>query len=201
MQQKKIFFSSKKILFKSLYANIAQSKNRKIIIAGGSSIRGFYKYINQLKRGFCLSDERILNIDDYQSNYFQISQIVKNRKKIIWPNYKFFQIKTVQEKLNYTNKCLSNQLFDLSILTIGDDGHVASIFDNTLINNYLCSKKTLISKNNNENFERISLSLSMINKVKKNIIIIIGKKKIKLINTFKSYPFKLIKNSTFLMAN
>ena len=86
----------------------------------------------------------------------------------------------------------------MSILTIGEDGHIASIFKKNLKKS-LKEKSISSIKNKKEKFYRISVSLKKINSIKKNIIVIIGKKKSLLLKK-KNLPFLKVKNSIIFLT-
>ena len=73
---------------------------------------------------------------------------------------------------------------NLAFLSVGDDGHIASIFNNSK----LCSKINpfFISKIDKENFFRISFTLQYLLKIDQVIFVITGKKKYFLIENIKS---------------
>ena len=83
-------------------------------------------------------------------------------------------------------------------MTIGENGHIASIFDKNLQKS-LEDKEISVMKKESERFRRISISLKKINKIKKNFIVIIGGKKLKLLNK-KNLPFAAVKNSIIFVT-
>ena len=194
-----VFFASKESLFKRLdqeILKISKKTKKNILVAGGNSIKNFYPYLNNYKHNLILSDERVVDERSKNSNYNNLSKFVIDKKKIIWPNKNFYQLNSVQKKIDYSEKFLAKNRLFFSILTIGEDGHIASIFYENLQKS-LKDKEISSIKIKSEKFIRISISLKKINNIKKNFILILGKKKCKLLNK-KNLPFCKIKNSIIL---
>jgi len=85
---------------------------------------------------------------------------------------------------------------DIVLLTLGDDGHIASIFN---YSDVLFDKKSkfFISNKNNESFSRISMTPNFIKKSRKIYLLVYGKKKITLFKSiikkkYNKYPVNLI---------
>ena len=200
-KKKIVFFSSKKNLFNALnqeILKISQKKAKNILVAGGNSIRDFYPYLDNYKHNLILSDERIVAKKSKNSNYNNLSRSLIDKKKIIWPNKNFYQFNLTKKKIEYSEKFLATKKISFSILTIGEDGHIASIFDKNLQKS-LEDKEISVMKKESERFRRISISLKKINKIKKNFIVIIGGKKLKLLNK-KNLPFAAVKNSIIFVT-
>ena len=196
LENQKFQFGSKEKIFKRVNLEILKTSNltnNNIIISGGKSIIGFYKYLNNFKAKIILSDERVVKKNSKMSNYKNIIGYVDNIKRLTWPNEKFYQIKDLKKKIKYSEDIISKKKISMSILTIGEDGHIASIFKKNLKKS-LKEKSISSIKNKKEKFYRISVSLKKINSIKKNIIVIIGKKKSLLLKK-KNLPFLKVKNS------
>ena len=197
-----VFFSNKKNLFKKLnqeILKISQKYTKNILIAGGSSIKKFYPYLNDYKHNLILSDERIVGKSSQNSNYNNLCKYIKNKEKILWPNKIFYKSNLDKKKIIYSKKFLTKKKLSFSILTIGEDGHIASIFNKNLKKS-LNEKCISVVKKKKEKFKRISISLKKINTIKKNFVVVIGKKKKKLLNQ-KRLPFNIVKNSIIFATN
>jgi 6-phosphogluconolactonase/glucosamine-6-phosphate isomerase/deaminase len=136
-------------------------KSKKIIITSGKTIAPIYKNIDKLNfenKLFYLSDERLVSYNSKLSNFRNISKynfVNKNKLFHFNINKKFSKKKTDF----FLNKISKIKKFDFSILTVGNNCHIASIFfDNkTKLNQYYFFNKV----------DRVSLSLKIINKSKK----------------------------------
>ena len=146
------------------------------VLTGGESPIKLYKYlarnkkINWKKIDFFIGDERFVKESSKNSNIGMCKKYLLNKIKI--SKNQIYNISTQkltisQSVVEYENKIknyFSNKKvkFDLVVLGIGNDGHIASLFKNN------------IQKKNNKNvkfvkrkdFFRISLTLKCINKSK-----------------------------------
>tara|TARA_B100000965_G_scaffold396771_1_gene412186 strand:+ start:619 stop:1296 length:678 start_codon:yes stop_codon:yes gene_type:complete len=146
------------------------------VLTGGDSPIKLYKYlardkkINWRKIDFFIGDERFVKESSKNSNIGMCKKYLLNKIKI--SKNQIYNISTQkltisQSVVEYENKIknyFSNKKvkFDLVVLGIGNDGHIASLFKNN------------IQKKNNKNvkfvkrkdFFRISLTLKCINKSK-----------------------------------
>ena len=187
------------------------------VLTGGDSPIKLYKYlardkkINWRKIDFFIGDERFVKESSKNSNIGMCKKYLLNKIKI--SKNQIYNISTQkltisQSVVEYENKIknyFSNKKvkFDLVVLGIGNDGHIASLFKNN------------IQKKNNKNvkfvkrkdFFRISLTLKCINKSKNIFLWAPGEKKsiIKKILTDKKlkYPASFLrkKNNYLFYSN
>ena len=187
------------------------------VLTGGDSPIKLYKYlarnkkINWKKIDFFIGDERFVKESSKNSNIGMCKKYLLNKIKI--SKNQIYNISTQkltisQSVVEYENKIknyFSNKKveFDLVLLGIGNDGHIASLFKNN------------IKKKNNKNvkfvkrkdFFRISLTLKCINKSKNIFLWAPGEKKsiIKKILTDKKlkYPASFLrkKNNYLFYSN
>ena len=187
------------------------------VLTGGDSPIKLYKYlardkkINWRKIDFFIGDERFVKESSKNSNIGMCKKYLLNKIKI--SKNQIYSISTqkltiIQSVVEYENKIknyFSNKKvkFDLVVLGIGNDGHIASLFKNN------------IQKKNNKNvkfvkrkdFFRISLTLKCINKSKNIFLWAPGEKKsiIKKILTDKKlkYPASFLrkKNNYLFYSN
>jgi len=164
------------------------------ILSGGNSPRPLFRRISQHKECFkktifLMSDERIVDIEDSESNegeFLRLSNISKD-------NLISLRSKKIIQKLNDISS------YDLAVLGMGDDGHFASIFPDCLnTSEAISSQNNIISfEDEHLNFARISLSLNEILKAKKIILIASSKNKQTILSDNKGLPVHhLLKKSS-----
>jgi|LULK01.1.fsa_nt_gb 6-phosphogluconolactonase/glucosamine-6-phosphate isomerase/deaminase len=164
-----------------------------IFLTGGNSINKIYEKFkdynyNFLKNKIYLTDERITK-DYSQTNE---NKIYRYFNPNITENF-FYKKKKFQYKKFYF---LNNLLFKKFIIfcSLGNDGHIASLF-----NNFNSNKNYILSKSINHSFNRVSISSKIFSKSKLTVLFVIGKKKSKVLeNILKKRnsrePFYLLKN-------
>ena len=114
LENQKFQFGSKEKIFKRVNLEILKTSNltnNNIIISGGKSIIGFYKYLNNFKAKIILSDERVVKKNSKMSNYKNVIGYVDNIKRLTWPNEKFYQIKDLKKKIKYSEDIISKKKF------------------------------------------------------------------------------------------
>lgn len=155
-------------IFKEILAVIKIKNSPCFILSGGNSPRYLFENISQYRSyfnqsTFLMSDERIVEIDDSNSNEGEFLRI---------SNIPMRNIISLRER-NIISKLKKISCYDLSVLGMGVDGHFASIFPNCKNTSFaLNSKQAIISfEDKHLNFMRISLSLNEILKSKKIILI------------------------------
>lgn len=195
-----------KIIFKKYEKNIyidqyvinriinTSNSNRKIniLISGGKTFDGFYKNIIKSKINlsnitFIMSDERLVNSNSETSNIYNIkknliSKMPKDqRPKILLLPNNYMDISNKSLSNIYGNTIPPAHKIEFSLLGVGIDGHIASIFFDK--NEVVCKNRyILMSKNNNENFTRISVNLNYLCKIKDNYVVINNENKKNILN-------------------
>jgi len=108
-----------------------------VILAGGKTPLPVYEKLAEQKLPwdrihFFLSDERYVPLDSDQSNFRNINEVLFSRAKIPSSNVHYVDtslpVEKACEKYERGIRSATDQ-FDLAILGMGPDGHVASIFD------------------------------------------------------------------------
>ena len=161
--------NSNDLLFFKFKKKLLRKKN--IYISGGKSLNHFLyklKKIKNISAKFYLTDERLTNLKS-KSNIHNIDRIIK--KKFIEFDYHSVNKNQI---LNYCTKKLPNP--DYTVMGIGEDGHIASIFKINKGN-----KKFIKTKKKQENFYRISMSEQLILKSREIYFYINNKQKNKYI--------------------
>lgn len=163
----------------TLFNNLHQPISR-IVLSGGSTPMSFYKRLSEIdikwsNYEITLSDERDVEILDPLSNEGSIKAIINNNSF----NRSFISLVTegAQSRLDLIKS------YDLCILGMGDDGHIASIFPNmSNLSEALHHKSSLINLNDGyPDVSRLTMTLNEINKSKQIILLIKGEKKFNLL--------------------
>jgi len=140
----------------SLYLSKSLNKRKNnIVLSGGKSLKNFYKFFlkyaerNKINLNIFLSDERCLNFPNKNLNQNLFSKF-KNFAPIILPNKTFSKCASLYEKK-------ITKFPNFILLSVGNDGHIASIFENS---EALKSKKKMIFLDRKyHGFRRITLTL------------------------------------------
>ena len=165
-----------------------EKKNKKFsfVLAGGKSPVKLYKFLSKAKINWnsidlFWGDERYVSNKSINSNFKMVYENLIKKIKIDKKN--LFSVNTKKNspknsaldyqkriKKYFRNKRIS---FDLILLGLGHDGHVASIFPNHLHFN----KEKIVYDVDRKNFKRITLSMNTINNSKQIILWLNNKKK------------------------
>ena len=163
----------------TLFNNLHKPISR-IVLSGGSTPMSFYKRLSETdikwsNYEITLSDERDVEILDPLSNEGSIKAIINNNSF----NRSFISLvkEGAQSRLDLIKS------YDLCILGMGDDGHIASIFPNmSNLSEALHHKSSLINLNDGyPDVSRLTMTLNEINKSKQIILLIKGEKKFNLL--------------------
>ena len=169
-------------IYSFLKINKTIKKNRSIVLVGGktssvlfrdSSFRNLiFKHFNE----FFLGDERCHKNSKY-SNYSKLKEELFRFQKT--KTYKFYKIFYPEKNINDLSYLYSHKIpssVDLIILSVADDGHIASLFPNSF--DAKTKTRTILVKNSPKPPKlRISISPKVIMSAKKVIVIASGYKK------------------------
>lgn len=181
MKIKIIYF--KKLYFKNIFNIFINILNQYsiILISGGKSIKKIIQnsktkiFINK-SRTIILSDERMYNkINDARTNYSNLKKNFFSYLKFLKLNFIYFQLNLKKEALvkNFIYK-INNKLPKVAILSLGNDGHICSIFRHE---KQLVEYKYLNIVKPKYKIKRISINLKFLKKIKKIYLIVYGSKK------------------------
>jgi len=189
------------------------NKRFSFVMTGGKSPINLYKSLSKLNIDwknidFFWADERFISQTSKHSNFKLIKQnLLKNikikKKQIFFIDTKkksaFLAAKDYEKKIKtYFNQ--KNYSFDLVLLGMGNDGHIASIFP---------EDKEILNRNITRNvyrsdFDRITIGLDLINKSKKICLWLPTIRKSRRFDMFKKIKKKPInylkKNSTEIFS-
>jgi len=179
-----------------------------VLISGGNSIKKITKKFNNkiyIKKNssIFLSDERLYNnLNDLRTNY-------SNLKKNFFSVYKFLKINFIYFILGQNDEVIDKifqknikyQMPKVAILSLGNDGHICSIFKNSesvKLNQYL----EIIKPKNK--IKRVTVNKKLLSKIPKIYVLVSGSKKgivLKKIFNGKDtmFPFKSYKKFIFIL--
>jgi len=168
-----------------------KSKRFTFVLTGGRSPIKLYKALSKAKRiswkniDFFISDERYVKENSKDSNINLCKKYLLNKIKI--SSKQIFKIQTNNKSIkkdakNYENKIKNYFLnkrifFDIVLLGIGSDGHIASLFKN----NINIKTKKMVDYVKKEDFSRITLTIKCINNSHSIFLWAPGKRKSKII--------------------
>jgi 6-phosphogluconolactonase len=162
-----------------------------ITLSGGNTPLRLYEKLSKVKNlnwnkiHFFMADERFVEIGDKNNNYSSIKSILFDKINIPEKNIHFIDtnLKTAGESADKYNEELqeffkTSELksypdFDIIILGIGTDGHTASLFPNSESLNESV-KFAVNSKPEQIPFERITLTIPVLNNSKNVFFIVTG---------------------------
>ena len=194
-------------LYKILHFFFSKKKNFNLILSGGKSSLKQYLLFSQTNIAWkniniYLTDDRIVNINNKFSNYRNIKNSFGRVKSSLHLNdlniIKLFR--SNKHKISLFSNLRSTPT--LTFLSMGDDGHFASIFHNSkqykdLINPLSKPNVYFVEKIGNPKLPRITMNLSLILISDLIIINIISSKKRNLFykllnNKDKKYPISAV---------
>ncbi len=176
------------------------NKRFSFVLTGGPSPINLYKKLSKLNINwrnidFFWGDERYVSQKSNFSNFkmvkkYLLNKININKKQIFSMNID--KKNALLTSLDYSNKIKKyfnnkNIIFDLTLLGMGNDGHIASIFSDNL--NIKLNEITYYVKR--KDFDRITMSLKTINKSKNIYLWLNDKKKTKIFNLLKKSKKKI----------
>jgi len=167
---------------------IIAQKNKDVFIglSGGSTPEDIYRNLGSLPVNlsnvlFYLVDERCVPLDSPFSNFQMIKDTLTSKVKDKIKGFFYFDTSLPKaetiKKYEVELHMIPHKSFDLTILGIGEDGHFASIFPNTLAN---FDDGEIVCETTTEKFsvrERLSLSPRLILRSKKILVLLKGEKK------------------------
>ena len=180
---------------KAISSSNQKNKRFSFVLTGGNSPKKLYRKLSKNIKDwknidFFWGDERIVSKRSRNSNYNLVNRLLFKNNKI--GKKQIFSIKTNLKDIsliarNYENNIknyFKNNLksFDLIILGMGNDGHIASIF----FNDKKIRNKSLVRGIIREDFFRVTLGIDLINKSKRIWLWLPSRKKTNIYNKFKN---------------
>ncbi len=184
-----------------------------ILLTGGRSATELYLCISELKLfdninniNFYFGDERFVNLNDENSNY----RLVKDTlfKNINMNNFNIFPM--IEDNVSIDNlsekytKILPSRI-DIILLSMGEDGHIASIFPNSIAFEKDNEKVVPIICNKYP-YQRLTITPSVIKSASNVFLLVKGMEKNKLfknltdnIKDFRTIPARLVFNHNCIL--
>jgi len=153
-----------------------------IVLTGGQSVLNLYKILsksdsNWEKWHIYIGDERCVPMRHKDRNDQVINEIWLDNSKISKNNIHFIkaELGLLKAKLEYEKILKKIDKFDVVLLSMGEDGHVASLFPN---HSYPDNKMVVIESNSPKSpKQRLSMSYKQLNKSNYIFKLLIGKSK------------------------
>jgi 6-phosphogluconolactonase len=181
---------------------IAYDSNVLIGVAGGKTPISIYERLGfsvldkstWAKTHFVVIDERDVEYESKDSNYGVISRSMPGAHFLFFDrkfNDPLETAKNMDRNLRLYKQ--GKYIFDLLILGMGEDGHVASIFPGfsteKFFNEKILAVRTKVPNNQFE--DRYTLTFTALNSSKEVILLVKGSEKIRLLKAFKQGDYQL----------
>ncbi|MBT4731884.1 6-phosphogluconolactonase [Candidatus Woesearchaeota archaeon] len=153
-----------------------------MVLTGGQSVLSLYKLLSKAdsnwdKWHLYIGDERFLPAGHKDRNDQIINEIWLDNSPIPKKNIHFIkaELGLLEARLEYENTLKKNDTFDIVLLSMGEDGHVASLFPNHA---YPENQMVVVEKNSPKPpKQRLSMSYKQLNKSNYIFKLLIGKSK------------------------
>jgi 6-phosphogluconolactonase len=153
-----------------------------IVLTGGQSVLSLYKILskddsNWDKWHIYIGDERFLPAGHKDRNDQTINEIWLDNSPIPKKNIHFIKVELglLEARVEYENTLKKIDKFDIVLLSMGEDGHIASLFPNHV---YPEEQMVVVEQNSPKPpKERISMSYQQLNKAHYIFKLIIGESK------------------------
>jgi 6-phosphogluconolactonase len=153
-----------------------------IVLTGGQSVLSLYKILSKAdsywdKWHIYIGDERFLPVGHKDRNDQTINEIWLDNSTIPKKNIHFIkaELGLLEARAEYENTLKRIDKFDVVLLSMGEDGHIASLFPN---HSYPKEQLVVIEQNSPKPpKERISMSYQQLNKAHYVFKLIIGESK------------------------
>jgi 6-phosphogluconolactonase len=153
-----------------------------IVLTGGQSVLSLYKILSKAdsywdKWHIYIGDERFLPAGHKDRNDQTINEIWLDNSTISKKNIHFIkaELGLLEARVEYENILKKIDKFDIVLLSMGEDGHIASLFPNHV---YLEEQMVVVEQGSPKPpKERISMSYQQLNKAHYVFKLIIGESK------------------------
>ena len=153
-----------------------------IVLTGGQSVLSLYKILSKAdsnwdKWHIYIGDERCVPMDHKDRSDRVINEIWLDNSAIPKKNIHFIkaELGLLEARLEYENTLKRIGTFDIVLLSMGEDGHIASLFPNHV---YLEEQMVVVEQDSPKPpKERVSMSYQQLNKAHYIFKLIIGESK------------------------
>ena len=172
-------------LFKSKLQQI-DKEDLHILLCGGESIKLILKSFFESSRkasfilNIYLSDERLVQLDSSDSNFFQISALME---EIGFDSYKINQFN------ESFFESVKDDFFDFCFLSLAEDGHYAGLVDMKISDEMIIQNLKI----NNDDFSRKTLNFPFFNKMNNTYLIIKGSDRLQNYEKLKNQNDNIVK--------
>lgn len=179
--------------------SISKDQTSNVILAAGNSISKTLSFLSSVDTDWSsvnwfLADERCVDAENDRRNDKQISDVLFNTLgtrygRIFSPSSHLTPKEAAGE---YASRIEQINMFDLCLLGMGSDGHIASLFPNhqALNSNEVCCE---ILDSPNPPAQRITLTLKMFSQVKNRILVTAGHSKSNAVAEYTTNPKSLVR--------
>ena len=186
------------IIIQQQLENLLQKGSVTVMLTGGRSAAKLYmewqKHPNFNKQTniiFYFGDERCVPLDHPESNYGMVMQTLF--KDGLPNNCKIYRMQAEKQDLEKTAKAyeaLFPNSIDILLLSVGEDGHIASLFPNSL---QLQEQKRLCVPVNGPKppYKRLTVTQPVIKSAKITYVLVIGQEKEKIVEQAKEKPINI----------
>ena len=153
-----------------------------IVLTGGQSVLSLYKILSKAdsnwgKWHIYIGDERFLSVGHKDRNDQTINEIWLDNSTIPKNNIHFIKVELglLEARVEYENTLKKIDKFDVVLLSMGEDGHIASLFPN---HTYPEEQTVVVEQDSPKPpKERVSMSYQQLNKAHYIFKLIIGESK------------------------
>lgn len=167
---------------KKVNSCLEQKKRCSFFLTGGNSVKPIYRswrkknLWDNSRMDYYFGDERIVHFNNLNSNYYMIKHNLFKGKVPKRCRLNRIKGETKDSRLEIKRyNLLMPESFDIIILSLGSDGHIASLFPEMSLKNL--NQNFLITKSKNFSYKRISISPALINRFDNIFLLISGKSK------------------------